>query len=125
MLGLLRFVVGLIFLEHGTSKLFGFPHVASYPAHLPPLLLAAGCIEFVCGTLVCLGILTRPAAFLASGEMAVGYFMAHAPRSPFPVVNGGDAAILYCFVFLYLVLAGAGRLGLGRLLFRRNTVLAD
>jgi putative oxidoreductase len=123
-LSLLRFVSGLIFLEHGTAKLFDFPHVGMYPPHLPPLLLAGGWIEFIGGALVCLGVLTRPAAFLLSGEMAIGYFMFHQPKSVFPAVNGGDAAILYCFVFLYLAVAGGGPIALGRSLLGRRLALA-
>lgn len=120
LLSLLRFVAGLCFLEHGSAKLFGFPAVAAYATgHLPPLIVATGYIEFVGGILVCLGLLTRPAAFVLSGEMAIGYFMAHAPKSAFPVVNGGDAAILYCFIFLYLAAAGSGPVALGRLVFGR------
>ena len=118
-LSLLRFVAGLVFLEHGSAKLFGFPFVASYAHALPPLIVTAGIIEFVGGTLVCIGLLTRPAALICSGEMAFAYFMAHAPKSPFPVVSGGDAAILYCFIFFYLVFAGPGPISLDRLIQRR------
>ncbi len=120
-LSLLRFVAGLCFLEHGTAKLFGFPLVPSYPhGHLPPLLLSAGLIEFVGGALVCLGLLTRPAAFLMSGEMAIGYFMDHAPKSVFPLLNGGLGAVLYCFIFLYLAVAGGGPVSLDRLIASRR-----
>lgn len=115
-LSLLRFVAGLCFLEHGSAKLFGFPSVAAY-GHLSPLILATGYIEFVGGVLVCIGLLTRPAAFIMSGEMAVGYFMSHAPKSFFPVLNGGDAAILYCFIFLYLAAAGGGPVALDKVIF--------
>jgi putative oxidoreductase len=123
-LSLLRFIAGLCFLEHGSAKLFGFPSVAAYAAgHLSPLILAAGYIEFVGGILVCLGLLTRPAAFLMSGEMAIGYFISHAPKSVFPVVNGGDAAILYCFIFLYLAVAGGGPVALDQWLRWARTPL--
>ena len=106
-LGILRIVVGLLFLEHGLMKLVGFP--ASMGAGpLPPLMLAAGIIETVGGALVALGLFSRYAAFIASGEMAVAYWMAHFPRSPFPILNGGGEAVLYCFVFLYLASAGPG-----------------
>lgn len=107
-LGLLRIVVALIFLEHGTQKLLGFPPSPNPGPALFSLPWTSGLIELVAGLLLLLGLFTRPAAFIASGEMAVAYWMVHAPRSPFPVLNGGDAAILYCFVFLYLVFAGAG-----------------
>ncbi len=121
-LSLLRFVSGLCFIEHGSAKLFGFPHVATYPAHLPPLLLAAGFIEFVGGILVCIGLLTRPAAFIMSGEMAIGYFMMHAPKSAFPLLSGGEGAILFCFIFFYLIFAGAGPISLDRLAFRHRAL---
>jgi putative oxidoreductase len=106
-LSILRIVAGLIFLEHGTQKLLGFPAGESSPEAMT-LSWFAGVIELVTGALIALGLFTRPAAFLASGTMAVAYWMAHAPQNPFPVNNGGDAAILYCFVFLYLAVVGAG-----------------
>jgi putative oxidoreductase len=125
-LSLLRFVAGLLFLEHGSAKLFGFPPATPFVtmAHLPPLLLAAGVLEFFGGILVCIGLLTRPAAFILSGEMAIGYFMSHAPRSVFPVMNGGDAAILYCFIFLYLAAAGGGAVALDRMIAGRRFALS-
>ncbi|MDP8916799.1 MAG: DoxX family protein [Pseudomonadota bacterium] len=107
-LSLLRIVAGLLFLEHGTQKLLGFPAGEGPPPEAMTLPWFAGVIELVAGALITIGLLTRAAAFIASGEMAVAYWMAHAPQSPFPVLNGGDAAILYCFVFLYLVAAGPG-----------------
>ncbi len=106
-LSLLRIGVGLLYLEHGTAKLFGFPHVAAF-AHLPPLILAAGIIETVGSILLILGLFTRPAAFIMSGEMAVAYFMVFAPKSFFPLLNHGDALILYCFIFFYIFFAGPG-----------------
>ena len=109
MLSVLRIVAALLFLEHGTQKLFGFPPpaAAGMPAMFTLLWFAAA-FELVGGVLLMLGLFTRPVAFLLSGEMAVGYWMAHAPRSVFPAVNGGDAAILFCFLFLYLAVAGPG-----------------
>ena len=109
-LGVLRIVSGLLFLAHGTQKFLSFPPgemagmgwSLSHPAHY------AGIVELFAGALVAVGWFTRPAAFLASGTMAVAYWYAHAPQNMFPVNNMGDAAILYCFVFLYLVFAGAG-----------------
>ena len=112
----LRFMAGLLFLQHGMSKFFNFPHTQYSGTPLMSLDGAAGAIELVGGLLITLGLLTRPAAFLASGTMAFAYFIAHAPQSFFPIVNGGDEAILYCFVFLYLAAAGGGPLSLDRLL---------
>src|SRR4051795_5264589 len=101
LLGVLRIVVGLLFLEHGLSKFFGFP--VPFPVHpLPPMLIGAGVIEVAAGALVTVGLFTRLAAFIASGEMAIGYFMMHFPQGFWPAVNKGEAAILYCFIFLYL-----------------------
>jgi putative oxidoreductase len=106
-LALLRIVTGLLFLEHATQKFFAFP--APFPVHpLPPMLIAAGTIELVAGLLVTLGLFTRLAAFVASGEMAVGYFVGHATKGFWPAVNGGEGAILFCFIFLYLAAAGPG-----------------
>jgi putative oxidoreductase len=106
-LAILRIVVGLLFLEHGLSKFFGFP--VPFPVHpLPPMLIAAGIIEVGAGVLVTIGLFTRIAAFIASGEMAVAYFMMHFPKGFWPIANMGEAAVLYCFVFLYVAAAGAG-----------------
>lgn len=109
-LGLLRIVSGLIFLAHGTQKFLSFPpgERAGVGWEFANLGAYAGPIEIVTGFLITIGWFTRPAAFLASGTMAVAYWYAHAPQDPYPVNNGGDAAILYCFVFLYFVFAGAG-----------------
>ena len=107
--GLLRIVSGLLFLFHGLVKIIGFPPGAQ-PGQVPPFSLmgAAGAIEVVAGTLILFGLFTRSAAFLASGQMAVAYWMAHAPQSLYPVMNQGDAAILYCFIFLFFAAAGPG-----------------
>src|ERR1700712_4511214 len=105
LLSLLRIVAGLGFLQHGVSKYFGVP---PFPAPLNPLLYTAGAIELVGGTLLVLGLFTRPAAFVLAGMSAVAYFMVHAPKSFFPAVNMGEAAMLYCFIFLYLAAAGGG-----------------
>jgi putative oxidoreductase len=108
-LSLLRFIAGLLFMQHGMAKLFGFPHMAMFDQlQLFSLVGFAGVIETVGGLLVCIGLFTRPAAFIMSGEMAFAYFMSHAPKSFFPLVNGGDGAVLYCFIFLYLFVAGGG-----------------
>jgi putative oxidoreductase len=108
-LGVLRIVAGLIFLEHGTQKLLGFP--AGERAFVEAWTLSwwAGVFELVLGALITLGLFTRVAAFIASGEMAFAYWLAHAPQDFFPVNNAGDASILYCFVFLFLVFAGPGK----------------
>ena len=113
-LSLLRLIVGLLFLEHGLSKLFGFPPGNLHPAAFQ-LEWFAGIIETAGGLLVALGLFTRPAAFITSGEMAVGYFLVDAPRSVFPLDNGGDAVVLYCFVFFFLSFAGGGAWSLDRL----------
>lgn len=107
---ILRIMTGLLFLEHGTQKFLSFPpgEAAGMGLSLAHLGAYAGIVEMVAGALIAIGLFTRPAAFLASGTMAVAYFYAHAPQNFFPVNNGGDAAILYCFVFLYFVFAGPG-----------------
>ena len=108
-LSLLRIVAALLFMEHGLMKIFDFPGPQpGVPDPLPPMLLAAAWIEIIGGALLALGLFTRLAAFVCSGEMAVAYFMAHFPRSFWPVINGGEHTVLYCFIFLYLFAAGAG-----------------
>ena len=106
-LGVVRIVVGLLFLEHGLMKIVGFPAPMGHGA-LPPMIMAAGIIELVGGALVVLGLFSRFAAFICSGEMAVAYFTAHMARGIYPAMNGGDPAILFCFIFLYLAAAGPG-----------------
>ena len=106
-LGVTRIVVGLLFLEHGLMKLVGFPAPMGQ-GPLAPMLLAAGLIEVVGGALVALGLFSRCAAFVCSGEMAFAYFMVHAPRGFFPLLSGGEPAVFYCFAFLYLAAAGGG-----------------
>jgi putative oxidoreductase len=114
LLSILRIVAGLLFLEHGMQKLFHFPPLpaammAAIPPKMMPVILAAGAIELVGGALITIGLFTRLAAFICSGEMAIAYWIAHVPRGGlFPAVNGGDAAILFCFVFLYIAAAGPG-----------------
>ena len=127
MLSVLRIVSGLLFLEHGLQKIAGFP-AAVDPSRIPPLNTLpgmAGYIELGCGLLIAIGLFTRPAAFLASGTMAVAYWYAHAPQNFFPVNNMGDGAILYCFVFLYLVFAGAGPLSVDAALAKKATPPQD
>ncbi|MFN7107780.1 MAG: DoxX family protein [Brevundimonas sp.] len=108
-LAALRIIAGLLFLAHGVVKVFGFPAGAEPgQQELLSLFGIGGLIELVTGLLLILGLFTRPAALIASGQMAVAYWMFHFPSSPYPAVNGGDAAILYCFVFLYIFTAGPG-----------------
>lgn len=127
-LSLLRFVAGFLFLWHGTQKLLGFPP-AQQPGGggggggLPPLMMVAGSLELVGGILLIFGLFTRPVAFILSGLMAVAYFMAHASASfPgfLPIVNRGELAVLYSFVFLYLAAAGGGPWSLDAILRRRG-----
>ena len=109
MLSLLRIIAALLFMEHGLMKLFHFPGPQpGAPDPLPMILMAAAWIEVIGGGLLALGLFTRAAAFVCSGQMAAAYFMAHAPQGFWPALNGGEAAILYCFIFLYLVFAGPG-----------------
>ena len=126
-LALLRIVTGLIFLEHGAQKFLSFPpgESAGYGWTFSGPGAYAGIIELVCGFLIAIGLFTRPAAFLASGTMAVAYWMAHAPKNPFPVNNMGDAAILYCFVFLYLVFAGPGAFSVDGAMYRSRVEPRD
>ena len=114
---ILRIVAALLFFEHGTQKLFGFPPGQPYTGFPNFSLLGiAGMLEVAGGFLVLIGLLTRPTAFILSGEMAVGYFRAHFPRSFFPVNNGGEITVMLCFYFLYLSAAGPGLWSLDYLL---------
>ena len=106
-LSLFRFITGLLLLQYGIAKIFKFP-VLPYFANIPPLITTAGALELVLGALLMIGLFTRITAFICSGEMAVAYFMAHAPQSFFPIINGGESAIFFCFIFLYLATAGGG-----------------
>ena len=120
----LRIMSALLFLAHGTQKLLGFPAMAGGRA-MPDLLSlswTSGVLELVVGVLLALGLFTRPVAFVVVGEMAFAYFIGHAPRCFFPVLNGGDAAILSRFVFLYLVAAGPGPWSLDAMRAGRSAV---
>jgi putative oxidoreductase len=119
-LTLVRIVVALIFLEHGTQKLFGFPPSPNPGPALFSLYGYQGMIEVVGGVLLALGLFTRPVAFILAGDMAVAYFMSHAPANFFPILNRGDAAILYCFIFFYLAFAGGGAWSLDRMFFSKR-----
>jgi putative oxidoreductase len=118
-LAFVRIVAGIVFISVGSMKLFNFP-----PSPMPVPLLsqmgAGGVIEVIGGTLVVLGLLTRPTAFILSGEMAVAYFQFHAPQSVFPTTNQGIPAILYCLLFFYLVFAGPGAWSIDAILARRR-----
>ncbi len=121
-LSLMRIVIGLTFMCHGMQKFFGL--FGGHPMQFGSLLWFAGVLEFFGGILIGLGLLTRPVAFLLSGQMAVAYFRAHAARGFLPLLNGGELAVLYCFVFLYLAAAGPGLFSLDTLLHRRRKAVA-
>jgi putative oxidoreductase len=116
-LSTLRIVVALLFLEHGLQKYIGFP---SAGPPMTTLLYVQGVIEIVGGILLLIGAYTRVVGFVLAGDMAAAYFMAHLPRSFFPAVNGGDAAVLFCFAFLYIFFAGGGPWSVDRALLKRD-----
>lgn len=121
----MRIVIGLLFLQHGSQKLFGIPG-SGQPApnfSLLSLMGVAGVLEFFGGLLILVGLFTRPVAFILSGQMAVAYFMAHAPHGLLPIVNKGELAVLYCFVFLFLSAAGGGVWSVDHCLLRRELEL--
>jgi len=121
-LSVLRIVTALLFMEHGLMKLIHFPAPQpGVPDPLPPVLLVGAWLELVGGALIALGLFTRPAAFILSGEMAVAYFLVHMPRSFWPGVNQGEDAILFCFIFFYLVFAGADSWSLDAAIARRRS----
>jgi len=107
LLSVLRIIAAFLFMEHGTMKLFGFPSSMG-DVSLFSLFGVAGALEVFGGLLILVGLFTRPVAFLLSGEMAFAYFIAHAPNGFWPVLNHGEPAVLYCFIFLYLAAAGGG-----------------
>jgi putative oxidoreductase len=119
-LSLLRIIAALLFLQHGLSKFFGFPSATAPHPTLFDLEWFSATIEMVGGVQLTFGLFTRVAALIMSGEMAVGYFLVHAPKSFYPYLNGGELAVLFCFVFFYLVFAGAGPLSLDALIFGRD-----
>ena len=120
-LSVLRFIAGFLLLWHGSQKLFGFPpSQGGGGGSLPPLMLVAGILEFFGGILIMFGLFTRPVAFILSGLLAVAYFMSHAPQGFLPLVNRGELAVLYSFVFLYLAFAGGGAWSLDRLIWKRD-----
>ncbi len=125
-LSVLRIIAGFLFIWHGTQKFFNFPPMPPMPGadSMPPIMvvmiMVAAVLELVGGLLILVGLFTRPVAFLLSGLMAVAYFMAHAPQGFLPLQNGGETAVLYCFVFLFLSVAGGGEWSLDRLIWRRE-----
>jgi putative oxidoreductase len=119
-LSVLRIVAALMLMQHATMKFLAFP--APYPIALSPLLMVAGAIEAVGSVLLLIGLFTRPVAFVLSGLLAVAYFMAHAPRGLYPIANGGEVAVLYCFIFLYLAFAGGGAWSVDAVRGRRYSV---
>jgi putative oxidoreductase len=120
-LSALRIVAALSFVTHGTQKLFGWPLALPGPPIQPfSQFWMAGVLEMGGGLLLLIGLFTRPVAFVLSGEMAIAYFQAHAPRALWPIANGGELATLYCFLWLYLAAIGAGPLSLDALVFRRR-----
>jgi putative oxidoreductase len=118
-LSILRIVIGLLFLQHGLSKVFNFPAPSPVPS-LSGLLILAAILETVGAALFLVGAYTRIVAFILSGEMAFAYFMAHAPRSFYPVVNAGELAVLFCFIFLYFAFAGGGPLSVDRAMLNQT-----
>ncbi len=125
-LSVLRIIAGFLFIWHGTQKFFNFPPMPPMPGadSMPPIMVVmitvAAVLELVGGLLILVGLFTRPVAFLLSGFMAVAYFMAHAPQGFLPLQNGGETAVLYCFVFLFLSVAGSGEWSLDRLIWKRE-----
>jgi putative oxidoreductase len=121
LLSILRIVAALLFFEHGTQKLFGYPPGQPYTGFPNFSLLGiAGMLEVAGGLLLLVGFFTRPVAFILAGEMAIGYFRAHFPRSVFPINNGGEITVMLCFFFLYLSAAGPGPLSLSNLLKQKR-----
>ena len=124
-LAALRVMTALLMLQHATMKFFAFPAAMPMPGPLPGIIVAAGAIEIVTGTLIVLGLFTRSAAFLASGTMAAAYFMGHATQGFWPVLNQGEAAIMFCFAFFHLIFAGPGAWSVDALRNRRDGAAAS
>lgn len=122
LLSILRIVSALLFMCHGTMKLFQFPPSEQFgnPPAVGSLIWVAGALEVFGGALLAAGLFTRIVAFVLSGQMAVAYFMAHAPQGFYPLLNGGESAVLFCFVFLYIAAAGGGPWSLDRAVFKKG-----
>src|SRR3954463_468008 len=116
---IMRIVAGLLFACHGGQKILGFPPVAK-AMQIDTMWMVGGYIELIGGFMIALGLFTCLAAFIASGMMAVAYFMVHFKGGFFPIINRGEAAVLYCFIFLFMVFYGSGRLSLDALIFKRG-----
>lgn len=119
-LSVLRIMVALLFIEHGTTKFFAWPGGGGGFSALSALYIVQGILEFIGGLILLVGLYTRLIAFILSGDMAVAFFMAHYPKSFYPILNGGDAAVLYCFVFLYIFFAGGGAWSVDRLVLKEE-----
>ena len=122
---LLRIVTGLMFMLHGTQKIFGMPPMEGMKGPLPTIAVVAGWIEIVCGALIVIGLFGGIAAFIASGEMAAAYFMGHASHGPTPLQNKGELAVLYCFVWLYVAAHGSGIWSVDSILRKRTPVVTS
>lgn len=123
---IMRLLVGLMFAAHGAQKVLGwFPKPGQPPAQLDMLMTVGGWIELICGLLIAIGLLTRPATFLASGMMAVAYFMAHASGGFFPIVNRGELAVIYAWLFLFMFFYGAGRWSVDAMMQRGSAPAAS
>ncbi|MBS0531721.1 MAG: DoxX family protein [Proteobacteria bacterium] len=118
-LSLLRFIIGLLLFQYGVAKIFKFPALP-YFANPPPLIMTAGAMELVLGALLMVGLFTRPVAFILAGEMAFAYFIGHFPKGALPLINGGTAAIAFCFACLYLATSGGGPLSLDKMLRNKD-----
>jgi putative oxidoreductase len=121
---ILRIVAGLMFALHGSQKVLGWPPMEGAGGSLPPIAIVAGIIELVTGPLIVIGLFAGWAAFIASGEMAVAYFMGHAPHGWIPLMNKGELAVVYCFVFLYIAAHGAGIWSVDSAIRRRRPIIA-
>jgi putative oxidoreductase len=120
-LSLFRFITGLLLFQYGVAKILKFPPASPFAkVEIASLFGISGCIELILGGLLLLGLLTRPVAFILSGEMAFAYFLEHFPRSFFPVINNGTAAILFCFACLYLATAGGGPYSVDAMMGKKN-----
>jgi putative oxidoreductase len=119
---ILRIVAGFLFAMHGSQKLLGFPSSGQPTVALGSLMGVAGLVELVCGVLIALGLFGSYAAFIASGEMAFAYFMAHAPGGPLPILNKGEPAVLFCFLFLYIAAHGSGVWSIDSLIGRKPAI---